>query len=118
MAAFYGSGGFWTFLLVAVAIFGGAAFLMGQAVAVTWRPAWQVVAYGLLLACADRFMVFALFGGTLLSPVGFVIDMIVLVGIGLAAFRLTRARKMVSQYPWLYEMAGPFGWRRRGEEEA
>jgi putative effector of murein hydrolase len=31
--------------------------------------------------------------------------------IALAAHRLTRARKMVNQYPWLYERTGPFGWR-------
>jgi hypothetical protein len=31
----------------------------------------------------------------------------------LAAYYLTRARKMVQQYPWLYERRGPFGWRER-----
>jgi branched-chain amino acid transport system ATP-binding protein len=36
-----------------------------------------------------------------------------LVAIGLFAYRLNRARKMVSQYPWLYERAGLFRWRDR-----
>ena len=51
----------WVFLLLTVIIFGGAAFLMGQAIAETWRPAWQNVAYGLLLAVANRFLDGALF---------------------------------------------------------
>ncbi|MEQ9642678.1 MAG: hypothetical protein RIM84_21820 [Alphaproteobacteria bacterium] len=118
MAQLYGSGGFWVFLLMPVAVLGGAAYLTGQAVAGTWRPAWQVVGYAILLGFTDRFLVFALFEGELLSFVGFVIDTVVLVAIGLLAFRVTRVRKMVSQYPWLYESAGPFAWRRRGAEEA
>ena len=92
--------------------------MTGQAVSATWRPAWQVVAYNVLLTFADRFLVFGLFDGELLSPVGFAIDAVVLVAIGLLAFRLTRVRKMVAQYPWLYESAGPFAWRRRGVEDA
>jgi hypothetical protein len=42
-----------------------------------------------------------------------VIDAAVLMLIAAFAFRLTRARKMVSQYPWLYERVGVFGWRSR-----
>ena len=53
----------WTvFLIFTVLIAGGAAFLMGQAIAATWRPIWQCVSYGILLGFAERFMVFALFG--------------------------------------------------------
>jgi hypothetical protein len=29
------------------------------------------------------------------------------------AHRLTLARKMASQYPWIYERAGLLGWRER-----
>ena len=28
-----------------------------------------------------------------------------------ASYFSARARKMVRQYPWLYEPNGPFGWR-------
>lgn len=118
MADIYGPGGFGVFALMTVVIFGGAAYMTGQVVSATWRPVWQVVAYGLLLTCADRFLVFGLFQGELLSLAGFGIDAVVLVAIGLLAYRLTRARKMVAQYPWLYESAGPFGWRRRTGEDA
>ena len=41
------------------------------------------------------------------------VDFAVLIGMGAAAYRLTQARKMVTQYPWLYEPAGPFAWRER-----
>ncbi len=43
-------------------LFGGAAWMAGQALAATWRPGWQIVPYGLLLAAADRFFDWALFG--------------------------------------------------------
>ena len=72
---------------------------------------WQVFAYGILLGGGDRFAVYALFDGGLLSPTGYVIDTVVLMAIALFAYRTTLARRMVAQYPWLYERAGLFGWR-------
>ncbi|MCA8929175.1 MAG: hypothetical protein KDC18_14000 [Alphaproteobacteria bacterium] len=96
-----------------VVLAGGAAFMTGQAIARTWRPLWQVVAYGLLLAIASRFFVYALFDGTMLSATGYLADAVILCGIGLLAFRLNRVAMMVKQYPWLYERAGPFAYRDR-----
>jgi hypothetical protein len=101
------------FIGVTVVLFGGAALMTGQAIAGTWRPAWQVVAYGALLALADRFMIYALFGGELLSLVGYLVHAAVLIVIGLVSYRLMHVHKMVSQYPWLYEHAGVFGWREK-----
>lgn len=101
------------YLVFTGAIMGGAAALAGQALAANWRPARQMVAYGLLLAAVDRFLVFALFGGDLLSPWGFLADAALIEASGLCAWRFTRARRMVTQYPWLFERAGPFGWRNR-----
>ena len=34
------------------------------------------------------------------------------------AFFYARARKMVRQYPWLYEPNGPLGWRARRSSRA
>jgi hypothetical protein len=99
------------FVGVTIVLFGGAAFLMGQALAETWRPYRQVLLYCLLLGLGDRFVTYALFQGELLSLSGYVIDTLVLMLIASLAYRLTRARKMVSQYPWLYERAGLFTWR-------
>jgi hypothetical protein len=94
---------------------GFAAFMTGQAIASTWRPLWQIVPYAVLLGCADRFLVWGLFGGALWSLSGWLIDMIYLFAVAFGAFRMTRARKMVQQYPWIYERAGPFAWRQRSK---
>ncbi|MBX6321672.1 MAG: hypothetical protein IRY94_07590 [Rhodospirillaceae bacterium] len=101
------------FLGLTVCLFGLAAWLMGQALANTWRPAWQNVVYGLMLGVGDRFLAYALFGEPPLSVSGYVINTAVLIGIALLAYRLTRAHKMVSQYPWLYEKTGPLSWRQK-----
>jgi len=101
------------FLGLTVFLFGGAAWLAGQALAGAWRPAYQAVLYSLLLGAGDRFLVFALFKGELLSVYGYVLDSAVIMAVCLLAWRFTLAGKMVSQYPWLYERRGPFGWRMR-----
>ncbi|HET6469954.1 MAG TPA: hypothetical protein VFG43_16390 [Geminicoccaceae bacterium] len=101
------------FLGLTVVLFGGAAFIMGQALAESWRPAWQNVTYGLLMGVADRFLSYALFGESLLSIPGYLASVVVIVSIALLAYRLARTRRMVSQYPWIYERAGPFNWRER-----
>ena len=100
------------FIVITLILFGFVSFMTGQALASTWRPIGWVVVYSLLLGFADRFIIWSLFGGDLLSPLGYLIDAAALLAIGLTAYRATQARKMVSQYPWLYESAGPFFWRR------
>jgi len=109
---------FLVFLLITILFMGGCAFMTGQALADTWRPQWQLFPYMLLLGAADRFIDFALFGGVLLSPPGYLLDTAVLTIIALAAYRATRARKMAAQYPWLYRRSGVFTWQDRGPAEA
>jgi hypothetical protein len=92
-------------------LFGIAALLTGRAMAETWRSAWQVVPAALALAAADRFLLYALFGATLSSAGGFVAALVLLLAVIAASYYGARARKMVRQYPWLYEPNGPFGWR-------
>jgi hypothetical protein len=101
------------FFGITVVLVGFAAFMTGQALASTWRPLRQVFLYSLLLGCADRFLTWALFQGELLSLSGYLIDTAVIFLITLLAFRLTLARCMTAQYPWLYERAGPLSWRER-----
>lgn len=98
------------FIGLTLVLFGGAAFLMGQALGETWRPAWQNVTYGLMLALGERLADNFLFASNILSVSGYVSHAIVLIAIALTAHRMTRARKMVAQYPWLYRRAGLFGW--------
>ncbi len=98
---------------VTLVLGGGCAVMTGRALALNWRPDWQLIAYGLLLAVADRFLVFALFGGELLSASGYLVDALGLILIAAIAFQATRARQMVRQYPWAYRKAGPLSWRER-----
>jgi branched-chain amino acid transport system ATP-binding protein len=99
------------FLFLTVIIFGGASFLMGQAIAETWRPAWHNIAYGLLLVAAERFFAWALFKAPPVNIPAILLNAAIIIGFALLAYRLTQVRKMVSQYPWLYERAGLFSWR-------
>ncbi len=103
----------WIFLIMTVVIGGGAAFLAGRALAGKWRPIWMPVAYMLLLGLALRFLHHALFHGNLFSLHYYVTDTLVLIAAALLGYRLTRARQMASQYPWLYERTGPFSWREK-----
>ncbi len=105
----------WLFLLVTVVMGGWAAWMTGRAIAITWRPTWQVAAYVLLLGLVVRFIHFALFGGTLLSLQYYIVDTIVAMIFAFAGWRYTRAGQMTTQYRWLYERTGPFGWRERGQ---
>ena len=72
----------------------------------------------LLLACAVRFLHFALFEGSLLSLRYYLSDLVVLIVFGTIGFRLTRVWQMTTQYPWLYQRTSPFGWtERKGEAD-
>jgi hypothetical protein len=101
------------FLLVTVVLGGGAAALAGRAVALTWRPWWQVVVYMLMLGAAVRFIHFALFEGTLWSIHYYAVDTLVCMAFGFAGFQAARARRMIAQYPWINEPDGPLRWRRK-----
>jgi hypothetical protein len=107
-----GNNGFWIFLLVTVLMGGSAARATGSAIASTWR---QVLLAALLLTFAVRFFHYALFYEPLLSLKNFIVDYIVVSAACAFGFWMTRVRQMVEQYPWAYERAGLFGWRRRQE---
>lgn len=104
-------------LPVLVAIGGGlaagAAWLTGQAIAESWRPVWQILPSAILLTVADRFLDYALFGGSLLSGTAALFTLAIVLTLAWVAYRMRRAHKMVSQYPWLYRRVGPFTWRER-----
>lgn len=104
------------FLIVTVLLACGAACLMGQALAATWRPRWQMVAYSLMLGLADRFMNFALFDGLLLSGTGYAVDTLIVLVAASVSYRITQVSLMTRQYPWLYERAGLFDWREIGRD--
>jgi hypothetical protein len=101
------------FLLVTVFLGGGAAWLTGRAVALTWRPVWKLILFIVLLTAAVRFIHFALFGGTLLSLYFFLADFVILLALAGIGHQVTRTLQMVGQYSWLFDRAGPLSWRRR-----
>ncbi|NJL08497.1 MAG: hypothetical protein HC900_09715 [Methylacidiphilales bacterium] len=98
------------FIIVTVLLGGGAAWLSGRAVAETWRPYMQLLAYMLILAAAVRFIHYALFHGTLLSLPYYSVDFIILAAVASLGYRTTRARQMATQYGWLYVRSGPLSW--------
>ena len=106
-------GSFGVFLLVTVVLGGGAAALSGRAIAATWRPWWQVVAYSFILGVAVRFFHFSLFGGTLLSAHYYLVDSAVCIVFGFLGFRLARVAQMLTQYRWINMADGPLRWRRK-----
>jgi hypothetical protein len=115
MDGLYAEESFLQVVLVTGMIGGGAAWLAGRAIAQTWRPFWHVVAYMLMLGAAVRFVHFALFEGTLISPASYAVDTLYLIALGALSWRITRAAQMATQYYWLYQRAGPLSWRRRDE---
>ncbi len=100
------------FGLLTVVLFGGGAFMMGRALADTWRPSWQNAAYGVMLGIANRLFQNFLCGNDVINLVAYAIGTAFLIAVAVTAYRATQAHKMVTQYPWLYERAGPFSWRQ------
>jgi branched-chain amino acid transport system ATP-binding protein len=102
----------YVFIGLTVIMIGGCALMMGQALAHTWRPMWQLLPYGVLLGAFDRFLAYALFDNTLLAPVPFIVAVALVLTLGAAGYRLTQAHLMVRQYPWLYRRSGLFSWQQ------
>jgi hypothetical protein len=49
----------------------------------------------------------------LLSLRGYLVDTAYIIAVMLVTYRMALRRRMLSQYPWLYESAGLFQWRER-----
>ena len=100
------------FIGLTIVLFGLGAFRAGQAIAQGWHPAHDAVLAALGLTIADRFLACTLFASPPLSIPAAVIAAAYLIAVTLVAWRATLARKMVRQYPWLYQPVGLLGWRR------
>lgn len=86
------------FIILTVCLGGGAAWMTGRANARAWQGYPRLALYILLLACAVRFLHFALFQGVLLSAPDFLMDFATLAAIAVAGRITTRMRQMASQY--------------------
>ena len=104
------------FLLVTVAMGGGAAYVSGKAIAQTWRPYWHLPLYILPLAATIRFCHFALFEEPLLSLKSLAVDFVVALLAASLGYRVVRAQQMARQYGWLFERGGLLNWRRVKDE--
>jgi hypothetical protein len=101
------------FIGLTLIITGGAAIMTGRALADGWKSPWLVVAGCFGLAIANRFLIYALFGGPLLHLSGFLVSYAVITALALIAYRLTAVHKMVSQYPWRYEQVSLWSYREK-----
>ena len=103
----------WLFILVTIVMGGAAAWQMGRAIAQTWRPFAVLPLYVALLNLAVRFIHYALFGGTLLSPHYYLVDFVILMAFAALGWRMQRAQQMRTQYSFAFDGAGPLAWRRK-----
>ncbi|MBU2581533.1 MAG: hypothetical protein KJ622_07430 [Alphaproteobacteria bacterium] len=108
-----GPNGLAVFALVTIALGGAASWATGRAVALTWRPLWQLVGYIALMTFAVRFIHYALFHQPFLYAGNVLIDYLVLMGMAFVGYRMMRASQMQHQYPWAYERTTPFSWQRK-----
>jgi hypothetical protein len=107
----------WTFLLLTCVLGGAAAFATGRAVALTWRPFWQALAYMIPLTAAVRFLHYALFSEDLLALGPALLALVILLVAAGASFRMRQVRQMVRQYPFAFAAANPFAWRSSADQE-
>lgn len=103
----------WQFFFITFLLGGGAAWMTGRAVALTWRTKLSLFAYVLLLGVAVRFIHHALFDGTMFSLQYYVVDTVILMVISFLGYQYTRTNQMVGQYHWLYERASALSWKPR-----
>ncbi|HMO30837.1 DUF6867 family protein [Enterovirga sp.] len=103
----------WLWIAVTLVLGGWTAWMTGRAIALAWKPAWLAALAALPLALAVRFIHFALFEGSFLSPRYYLADLLVVLVIVLLAHRYARAAQMARQYRWMIERAGPFSWREK-----
>jgi hypothetical protein len=103
----------WLFVLVTIVMGGAAAWQTGRSVAQTWRPFAILPLYIALLNLGVRFIHYALFEGTLLSPYYYAIDFVVLMITAAIGWRMRRAQQMRTQYSFAFTGTGPLSWKRK-----
>jgi hypothetical protein len=106
---------FLIFLVLTVIMGGGAAVLAGRGLAMKWRPVWAPALAMVPLTLGLRFLHYALFGADLTSLHYLVTDFLILLAGCYLGYRMTLTKKMVRQYPWLYEAVSPVTWRPRSD---
>jgi hypothetical protein len=108
----------WMFLVLTVIIGGGAAWLMGRAVARGWKPFTTAVLYAILLAWGVRFLHWGLYlktpmEGSFLTLHYYLVDFVILLLAAWLGYRTMRTTQMVQQYHWLYKRTSPLSWAEK-----
>ena len=113
MGSFYTNESVFQAAFITLILGGGCALLAGRAIASTWRSIAVAIAAAFPMAAAVRFVHYALFNETLLTPKSYLLEVLILLAVICLSFQRTRAVQMVRQYYWLYEQHGPLSWRLR-----
>jgi hypothetical protein len=104
----------WIQFVVFTLILGcGAAFLAGRALASGWESLGLLVFYMVLFTFGLRFLDYALFESNMFSLKYYVTHGLLVLAAALLGYRLKRVSQMITQYPWLYEKSGAFGWKNK-----
>ena len=90
-----------TFLFITIVLGGAAGFLSGRAIAMTWRPRWSLIPAALAVGVGVRFIHFALFNASFVSPHYYAVDTIFIFAAAVAGYRFARQRQMARQYGFL-----------------
>jgi hypothetical protein len=77
---------------------GGAAWMTGRAVALSWQSLWRAWVWLVPLAAGVRFLHFSLFRADLFEPAPFAFDYFILAAATSFGYALTRYRQMKIQY--------------------
>ncbi len=101
------------FIIVTILLGGGAAYMTGRAVAHGWEPLQRAIVWMIPLTAAVRFIHFALFHGTLLTPHYYLSDFVILAIAAALGHRITRYRQMTRRYAWAVEPQGFLSWRMK-----
>ena len=85
-------------IIISLLLGGGAAWLTGRGIALTWQPLWRCWVWMLPLALAVRFIHFALFKAGLMNIAPYFLDLFILIACSSFGYAVTRARQMSRQY--------------------
>ncbi len=108
-----GPNGLAVFIFVTLILGGAASWAAGRAVAMVWKPIWQLAFYMALMTFAVRFVQYALFHQPFLTVGNVLVDYLALSAFAMLGYRMMRTWQMGTQYPWVFTQGSIISWRRK-----
>lgn len=108
-----GPNGLAVFVFVTLILGGAASWAAGRAVAMVWKPIWQLAFYMALMTFAVRFVQYALFHQPFLTVGNVLVDYLALSAFAMLGYRMMRTWQMGTQYPWLFTQGSIISWQRK-----